>query len=98
MYINNYKIQWESWKHVLHGPASFKADVKYSQSQTKVLRQFSKTILYLNEIFFICSHPLSPPNNVAKHFVGVYLFPTLKKGEGREAMYLSQIYTKEKGR
>jgi len=43
----------------------------------------------------------SPPNNVAKHFVGVYLFPTLKKGEGggegREATYLSQIYTKEKG-
>jgi len=23
-----------------------------------------------------------PPNNVAKHFVDVYLFPTLTKGEG----------------
>ena len=57
-------------------------------------RQFSKTkafeqtieFFYLNEnIVFICSHPLSP-NNAAKRFVVVNLFPTLKKGE-REATF-----------
>jgi len=29
---------------------------------------------------FLCSQS-PPPNNVAKRFVDVYLFPTLKKGE-----------------
>jgi len=33
--------------------------------------------------FFLYTLPLSPPNNVAKRFVDVYLFPTLKKGKGR---------------
>ena len=53
------------------------------------VRQFSKTIFYLNEnIFFICSHPLPPQTNyVAKHFVDVYLFPTLKKGEGEATFH-----------
>jgi len=29
----------------------------------------------------------SPPNNVAKCFVDVYLFPTLKKGEGEATFH-----------
>jgi len=41
----------------------------------------------MKTFFFICSHPL-PPNNVAKLFVDVYLFPTLKKG--REETYLQK--------
>ena len=92
MYINNYKIQWESWKHVLHGPCSFKADVKYGitsaictsahmQSRTKVLRQFSKTILYLNEIFFICSQPLSP-KQCCKTLCGCLFVSNIEKGGG----------------
>jgi len=28
-----------------------------------------------------------PPNNVAKYFVDVYLFPTLKKGEGEATFH-----------
>jgi len=31
-------------------------------------------------------YPL-PPNNVAKRFVDVYLFPTLKKGEGEATFH-----------
>jgi len=39
----------------------------------------------LNEnTFFLYSQPPPPPNNVANRFVDVYLFPTLKKGEGEE--------------
>ena len=28
-----------------------------------------------------------PPNNVAKRFIDVYLFPTLKKGEGEATFH-----------
>jgi len=43
--------------------------------------------------------PSSPPNNVVKRFVHVYLFPTLNKGEGEATppKGKEQIYTKEKG-
>jgi len=38
----------------------------------------------LNEnTFFLYSIPPPPQKNVAKRFVDVYLFPTLKRGKGR---------------
>ena len=62
--------------------ASFKADIKYRQSWIKVLRQFSKTILYLNEnIFFICSHPL-PPKQCCKTLFGCLFVSNIEKGGG----------------
>ena len=63
--------------------ASFKADIKdRHESWIKVLRQFSKTILYLNEnIFFICSHPL-PPKQCCKTLCGCLFVSNIEKGGG----------------
>ena len=43
----------------------------------------SRILNWIENIFFICSHPLPPPNNTAKHLVDVYLCPTLKTGKGK---------------
>ena len=64
------------------------------QSCTKVLRQFRKSNAFEQrtefctgmKTFFSSVITPPPPNNVAKRFVNVYLFPTLKMGKG-EAIF-----------
>ena len=60
----------------------------------KSVETFSKTNAFklintfiLNENTFCLYSQPPPPNNVAKRFVDVYLFPTLKKGEGEATFH-----------
>ena len=65
------------------------------QSWTKVLRHFTETNVFKLAIVFcigmkapFSSVPLPPtPNNVAKRFVHVYWFPTLKRGDGEATFH-----------